>query len=429
VRSRTAWQALTRRGFLLSAWPWRSLAYLGTSVPMGVVALVLGAGVFVLGSASAIVVVGIPLLVMLGVSGIPLAAVERRRLRLVDQDTPVGSPHRRPGRTGLLAWLATRYQEQATWRELAYAVLLGTLLWPLDLVAVVLFVSVPGALLCAPLLLAMADHGDQVKILKSWTVSTPAGAWALLPAGAVMLAAALYGLTAVAGARGALTRALLSPREDELSERLVDLSRSRARLVDAFEVERRRIERDLHDGAQQRLVALTVTLGLARIAGGDEAAALIAQAHGDSKLALDELRQLIRGIHPKILTDRGLPAAVTELMGRSLVPVDVDIELSVRLPDEVEAAAYFVACEALSNITKHSRAENAAVRGRLDGDLLVLEIRDDGVGGAEISRGTGLVGLADRVSVVDGRLSLSSPQGGPTLLRVEIPCVQTAPSG
>jgi signal transduction histidine kinase len=366
--------------------------------------------------------VGSPLLGLLGLSGIPLAALERRRLRLVDSEAPVRSPHRRLERTGPLAWVAGRYGEQATWRELAYAALFGIVLWPLDLAVVTLFVWIPGAFLTAPLP-AVIGHDSQVKILKSWTISTSA-AWALVPAGALMLAVSIYGLTAVAGARGMLTRTLLIPREDELSERLGDITRSRARLVDAFEIERRRIERDLHDGAQQRLVALTVTLGLARIAPADEAAALVAAAHGESKRVLDDLRELVRGIHPKILTDRGLPAAVTELAGRSPIPVDADIALPGRLPDAVETAAYFVVCEALSNIAKHSRAENAAVRGRLEDDLLILDIHDDGVGGAEMTRGTGLTGLADRISVVDGKLSLSSPSGGPTVVHVEMPCAE-----
>ncbi|GAA0339342.1 sensor domain-containing protein [Actinoallomurus spadix] len=423
TRSSTAWQALTRRGFLLSAWPWRSIAYLVTGVPIGAGVFVLGTGLFVIGSATAVVLVGIPLLALLGLSGIPLAAVERRRLRLVDPETPVRGVHRE--RVNLFA----RYGEQATWRELSYAVVFGLLLWPLDLAAVVLGLSVPLGVLGAPLLLALIGRHGQVKILKSWTVSTSTDAWALVPIGALMLVVALYGLTVVAGARAAIARVLLVPREDELTARLVDVSRSRARLVDAFDVERRRIERDLHDGAQQRLVALTLTLGLARMAEGEEAAALLAQAHDESKRALDELRALVRGVHPQILTDRGLPAAVTELAGRSPLPVDLDFDLPGRLPGQIETAAYFVVSEALSNVAKHSGAGRAAVTGRVDAGRLVLEIWDDGVGGADSGGGTGLTGLADRISVVDGRLALSSPPGGPTVIHVEIPCTRLDRSG
>jgi signal transduction histidine kinase len=194
--------------------------------------------------------------------------------------------------------------------------------------------------------------------------------------------------------------------------------------VDAFAVERRRIEQDLHDGAQQRLVALTVSLGLARLdlPPDSPAAVRVAEAHEQARHALAELRELIRGVHPQVLTDRGLEAAVREVAGRSPIPVDVDIALPRRLPAPVEETAYFVTCEALANVVKHSAASRAAVRARLLEDLLVLEARDDGVGGADPAAGTGLSGLADRIAVANGRLRLSSPPGGPTLLRVELPC-------
>jgi len=146
-------------------------------------------------------------------------------------------------------------------------------------------------------------------------------------------------------------------------------------------------------------------------------------------VALAELRELIRGVHPQILSDRGLPAAVDDAAGRSPVRVATDVVLPRRLPPGVEVAAYFAVCEALANVAKHSRATRASVRGRLVDGLLVLEVRDDGVGGADPAGGSGLIGLADRVAVVDGRLLLSSPPGGPTLVRVEIPCGQPVPSG
>jgi signal transduction histidine kinase len=253
---------------------------------------------------------------------------------------------------------------------------------------------------------------------------------AMLAVGVLALVPGAYPLTAWAGARAALARLILAPREAELGERLVEVTRSRARLVDAFEVERRRIERDLHDGAQQRLVALTVELGLARLdlPPGSPAAARVQDAHEQAKQALTELRELIRGVHPQVLADRGLPAAVTDAAGRSPVRVDVDMALPWRLPGAIEVAAYFAVCEALANVARHSRASRASVRGRLVDDVLVVEVCDDGVGGADPAAGSGLAGLADRIAVVEGRLLLSSPAGGPTVLRVEIPCVQTVPS-
>jgi signal transduction histidine kinase len=194
-------------------------------------------------------------------------------------------------------------------------------------------------------------------------------------------------------------------------------------LVDAFEAERRRIERDLHDGAQQRLVALTMTLGLARLdAPPGPLADQLAKAHEEAGQALAELRELVHAIHPKVLADYGLEAAVADAADRSSVPVDVELELPDRLPQPVESAAYFVVCEALANVAKHSGAARARVSGGYDDGRLVLCVLDDGHGGADEAVGTGLTGLADRVSVLDGRLSLSSPPGGPTLLRVELPC-------
>lgn len=226
--------------------------------------------------------------------------------------------------------------------------------------------------------------------------------------------------------RAELTRLLIAPVETDLGEKVTELVRSRVRLVDAFEAERRRIERDLHDGAQQRIVALTMALGLARLdAPPGPLADQLAKAHDEAGKALAELRELIQGIHPKVLADFGVGAAVADAADRSVVPVDVSVDLPCRLPEAVEAAAYFVVCEALANVAKHSGAARAEVTGRHADGWLVFEVRDDGCGGADVQRGSGLTGLADRVSVLDGRLTLSSPAGGPTLLRVEIPCEPT----
>jgi signal transduction histidine kinase len=278
-----------------------------------------------------------------------------------------------------------------------------------------------------PLLLATVGEGRETKVLKVWTVTDWPTAFATTALGLLLLAAGAYVLGVAAGARAALTRLLVAPRDGDLDARVVALTRSRARLVDAFEAERRRIERDLHDGAQQRLVALTMTLGLARLDAppGGPLAEQLAKAHEEAGAALAELRELIHGIHPKVLADYGLEAAVADAADRSPVPVDVEFELPYRLPQSVEAAAYFVVCEALANVARHSGASRARVRGEHRDGRLVLETEDDGRGGADTTRGTGLTGLADRVSVLDGRLSLASPPGGPTLLRVEIPCEPT----
>ena len=208
------------------------------------------------------------------------------------------------------------------------------------------------------------------------------------------------------------------------------MSRSRARLADAFEAERRRIERDLHDGAQQKLVGLIMKLGLARLdlPAGSPAAEAVAAAHDQAKQLMAELRALIHGIQPQVLADLGLPAALDELTDQSLIPVTVDARLDGRLPGHVENTVYFAAAEALTNIAKHSGATHATVTARLHDGLLILEVTDNGRGGADTGRGTGLTGLADRVAVAGGRMLLSSPPGGPTILRVEAPCPQTTPT-
>jgi signal transduction histidine kinase len=211
----------------------------------------------------------------------------------------------------------------------------------------------------------------------------------------------------------------------ELRSQLEEVRASRARIVEATQDERRRIERNLHDGTQQRLVSIAMTLGLAdaKIATDAEAARrLIAEASGDLLTALEELRELSQGIHPGILTERGLGKAVDELALRMHLPVEVDVGLSERLPTPVETAAYYVICEALTNVAKHSGASRARVGvGRDDGRALIA-IFDDGRGGADMSHGSGLRGLRDRVEALGGRFVVESPLGEGTVIRAQIPC-------
>ncbi len=425
MHPRNVWQAMSRPGFLLSPWPWRSVAYLLTGVLAGLAALVSLVTLVAVGGVLAIVLVGLPLLAVTALAGLPVATVERRRLRLIDRD-PAGGPHAEPAEPGLWCWFTTRLREQLTWRELGYALLFAGLLWPAEALVVTVALLFPVSMAATPLLMATVGGGEETKVLKQWTVTDWPTAFGVAVLGILLLAAGAYVLGLTAGARAELTRLLIAPRDADLGEKVVELTRSRVRLVDAFEAERRRIERDLHDGAQQRLVALTMTLGLARLdAPPGPLADQLAKAHQEAGKALEELRELIHGIHPKVLADYGLDAAVADAADRSAVPVDVDLDLPGRLPQAVESAAYFVVCEALANVAKHSGATRAAVSGGHDDGRLVLKVRDDGRGGADADRGSGLTGLADRVSVLDGRLSLSSPPGGPTLLSVEIPCEWT----
>ncbi len=405
VRSRTAWQALAQRPlrFLASAWPWRALVYLLSGVAFGATALVTLLTMAVAGLVSLVVVVGAVLLLAVALSGVVVTRIERWRLRLVDLD-PVPDPHRAPERPGLRGWLRTRLRESATWRELGFTAVSLTALWWMDLLVL-------GFALALPVLLMTSPMDDP-------------SAWPWLVVGLCLLPAAPYTITAWAGARAALTRLILAPRDDELGRELTAVRASRARLVDAFDAERRRIERDLHDGAQQRLVSINVMLGMARLDTdpGTPVAEQLAQAQSEVTLAVNELRDLSRGVHPKALTDHGLAAAVANLTARSALPVTVDIQLPRRLPGAVESTGYYVVAEALTNATKHSRATRAKVRARQQADVLTLTIQDNGVGGADPAAGTGLVGLADRVAAADGRLRISSPTGGPTLLHVELPC-------
>ena len=204
-----------------------------------------------------------------------------------------------------------------------------------------------------------------------------------------------------------------------------ELRASRARVVEAADATRRRIERDLHDGAQQRLVSMSLALRLARQAlknGKQASAAKQLQAiEGELDAALEELRELARGIHPAVLTDRGLPDALEMLAVRSTVPVEVEQAPSERLSPQIEAAVYYVVAEALTNVAKYARARVASVRVFQEDGQVVAEIEDDGVGGADKAKGSGLRGLSDRVEALDGELAVESPRGGPTILRVRIP--------
>ncbi|MFE2880156.1 sensor histidine kinase [Streptomyces roseus] len=416
---------MSRPGFLLSAWPWRSAAYLLTGAVTGVATLVGIVMVVAICGALAIVLVGLPMLVVVALSGIPVAWVERRRVRLIDR-RPVSGRHLVPAAPGLWAWLTTRLREQATWRELGYALLFAGILWPVDALVITVALLFPLSMVATPLLMATVGDGHEAKVLKQWTVTTWPTAFGVAVLGLLLMGLCAYVLGVTAGARAELARLLIASREGELGAKVVELARSRVRLVDAFEAERRRIERDLHDGAQQRLVALTMTLGLARLdAPPGPLADQLTKAHEEAGKALAELRELIHGVHPKVLTDYGLQAAVSDAADRCVVPVDVDLELQGRPTQAVESAAYFVVCEALANVAKHSGADGAQVSGGHRDGRLFLEVRDDGCGGADPSVGSGLTGLADRVSVLDGRLALTSPPGGPTLLRVEFPCELT----
>jgi signal transduction histidine kinase len=447
----TALEAARWRRLPVSSWPWRSAGYLLTTGPLAlaaaailaipwlVLAARLAAGDHQAGLIVVLLLLGTAFVIGLGPLVVtPLADLERGRLRLVDT-RPATPRLRKPPAGGLVTWLRDRYTNPAAWREVGYACLL-VIAAPVPTAAVLLVEPVAVFLIAGPFLVLAQQPGSRPVALVFGHASTVEQAVPYAIAGIVMLALVPYLLTLVAGGHAAVARALLVGGSDEqLRAELTEVSRSRVRLAGAFEAERRRIERDLHDGAQQKLVSLTMQLGLARLdlPPGSPVAETVAAAHDQAKQLMAELRELIHGIQPQVLTDLGLPAALDELADQSPIPVTVDAHLDGRLPRHIENNAYFAVAEALTNVAKHSGATSASVTARLHGDLhgrdvqgglLTIEISDNGRGGADPGRGTGLTGLADRLAVAGGRMLLSSPSGGPTVLRVEVPCPKNTPS-
>ncbi|EXG82607.1 sensor histidine kinase [Cryptosporangium arvum] len=244
------------------------------------------------------------------------------------------------------------------------------------------------------------------------------------PVGVVPVVVAAGAAPLLARLDAALARRLLGPTAAEaLDARLAELARSRARTIEAADAERRRIERDLHDGTQQRLVALALTLGLARTALADGPGRdAVESAHRQAKAVLAELRDFVRGLHPAVLDDRGLDAALSGLVAGLPQPVELHVDVAGRCPPAIEAIAYFVVSETLTNVTRHAHASRVEVVVVRRGDRLRLTVVDDGVGGAAGRAGGGLEGLAQRVAAVDGEFRIESPPGGPTRVEAELPC-------
>ncbi|MEU5908194.1 histidine kinase [Micromonospora sp. NPDC047467] len=424
-------EALRRRDWLVSAWPWRALAYLVSTVP---IAGVLAVGLLVIGApllaaVNALRLHGRPpdvllmlflavgsltLLALAPIVSFPVAVIERWRLGLVD-----GRPLPAPAWPGL----AARYRGAAGWREVAYLFWLGGLA-PVAYWVFLLLVLLDLGLIASPWLAFSntSEAGDAAQVIVVWgTVDTAGEAVPYAVVGVLLLPVLWYAAGLLAAGQAAVARWTLARPVDAAALR--EVARSRTRLVGAYEAERRRIERDLHDGAQPRLTSLTLQLGLARLDVPEDspAARPLAVAHDQARGLMVMLRQLVHGIRPQSLADLGLAGAVRELADAAPVAVTVSADLDGELPEIVETTAFFVVSEALGNLARHAGATRAEVRlSRVGGDL-VVEVSDDGRGGADPSRGTGLTGLADRVAAADGRLLLASPPGGPTLVRVELP--------
>jgi signal transduction histidine kinase len=346
-----------------------------------------------------------------------LTGMQRHRLRATAR---IGIP-RQPRVPGRLAprGIVAGARSQATWRQLAYHMVAAPALAVAGITAISTWI---GGVIFA--LAPFYAWGLPADVSLHNVYRLPSGL-ALALAGIGALLAAPWLTAGVAALDGLIARPLLGPsRAEELEYRVERLAQTRAGVVDAADAERRRLERDLHDGTQQRLVSLAINLGMARVQATttEDARLAIAEAHEEAKAALSELRDLIRGLHPAVLEDRGLDAALSGVAARMPIPVRLTVDLPRRPTAVIEAVAYFVVSEGLANIAKHAQASQAEVIVQRAGDRLHVIVSDDGVGGADPERGTGLAGLARRAASVDGTLEVTSPPGGPTLLTVDLPC-------
>jgi signal transduction histidine kinase len=361
-------------------WVHRSIVFMIASFPLRLAEFVLIVTAMVIGIATTMIWIGIPLLVLTTSMVRGLADLERSWVRSmlgVDIPPAVRLPHRR----GLMATWQARLADRTTWHDLAY-LMIAMPLGIVEFIAGLVSVAVP-----------------------------PFGIWVAPRIGAL---------------HGELALQMLGPSLNaRLAARTHQLAVSRARGVDAVEAERRKIERDLHDGAQQRLVGVAMSLGRAKLKLDSvpvELRELIDEAHSEAKLAVSELRDLARGIYPAVLQDRGLDAALSAQTARLPIKVDIEVKTDPRPPSVVETTTYFIVCESLTNIVKYAGATRATVKIWRTHDTVVVEITDDGRGGAVIRPGGGLAGLTDRAATIDGVITVVSPPGGPTVVRADLPC-------
>lgn len=419
-------------GPLVQPRTWAATLHLVVNLGLGIAFFTVAVTLFSVSMGLMVTLIGIPLLVLTINFGRAVGAFERGRVRALFGERLPAFARPAPAK-GFWNRSKQVIGDGAGWRGLGYSILAlpwGILTFTLTVVVWSVSLSMAFFPIYQGFLPDTHDGGaysfGESYILYGW--GRFGYATAVTVFGLLFLVAAPRIVRGLARADIALIRAVLSPgKEQVLTERVEQLTVSRDASVEGASVELRRIERDLHDGAQQRLVGLAMDLGLAKerlATGGDPARAveLVNRAHDEAKQAISELRDLVRGIHPSVLTDRGLDAALSALAARSPVPVDIDVALDRRPPAAVEAAAYFVVAESLANIAKHSRATRASVRIAERPGVLLIDIYDDGVGGAIEHPGGGLSGLRDRITAVEGRLRISSPAGGPTLLAVELPC-------
>lgn len=400
---------------------WFAIIHLLLSMPLGIAYFAVLAVMVSLGLGLLVTLLGIPVLIAAGGMVRTLGNFERARANAF-LGTNLRTPYRPANpESGWIARLLSVAKDPATGRDFLFLMLR----LPVGIVtftAMVAVWAVAASLLASPFTYGLGLFRIQ---FGGWLFDGPV-AMVLTTLGGVLMVLLAFGVTrGLVRLESVLAGALLDVSPDELRRRVADLASSRTRTMSAADQDRRRLERDLHDGAQQRMISLAMTLGMAqeKLASDPELGArLVAEAHEEAKRALQDLRDLARGIHPAILTDHGLDAALPALAARCPVPARVDVSVSPRPTPAVESAAYFVVAEALTNVVKHAHAEHVFISARRDGDMLAIEVRDDGTGGAQVTPDGGLAGMTDRVEALDGRLTVSSPQGGPTVVRLEVPC-------
>ncbi|MFG3105832.1 sensor histidine kinase [Streptomyces tendae] len=359
---------------------WKEIAHLLANFPAALLGFTYVVTMLSVGVGLTVTVIGLPLLAACLLGARQLGKLERARARLllgvrVDEPSPLPLRSER----GFFAQLWMSLKDPVGWRTVLYE-----------------FIRFPWGVLTF-----------SVTLMSLFVL------WPVLP----------FVARGLANVDRAMVRGLLSP-SDELERRIAELESDRGVVVDTAAADLRRIERDLHDGAQARLVNLAMGLGLAKeklLEDPDAAAAMVDEAHGEVKLALQELRDLARGIHPAVLTDRGLDAALSSVASRCTVPVRVTVDLAERPAAAIEGIAYFTVSELLQNVSKHSGAGSASVEVWRSSDRLLIQVGDNGRGGASLDGGTGMKGLADRLSAVDGLFVVDSPEGGPTTITAELP--------
>jgi signal transduction histidine kinase len=411
---------------------WAELGYALSDLPIAIAGFVYVVTLTAVGAGLAVTIFGLAVMggAVLGARG--FASFERGRTRAL-LDVPIADPQRFRPRPGFFGWLRSALGDVTGWRAMLYMLAKFPLGLATFIVATVFWLGGIYALLYPALFwigpTVVADDGRRHHVLTQWWGGDVYGdVWYLVlaevVAGAILVAIAPYATRLMVTIEGRLAYALLGPTQS--SERIQRLEQTRGQAVDDSAAALRRIERDLHDGAQARLVTVAMDLGLAREALDtsdldlEQTRALVQAAHSNAKEALTELRDLARGIHPPVL-DSGLEEALASLASRSAVPVTVHAHLARRPSPAIETIAYFCAAELLTNVAKHGRARRALVHVGDSGEVLKLTVADDGVGGASADAGSGLLGLVDRVSAVDGTLRLSSPPGGPTVVTIELP--------